>query len=154
MTKARTDGIYIHAYDQNKGGYYTTGKNGKLIRHKYTILDKLYDVFNYGEMRNMVYSYFVFRQRRGEEDIRLYRGSISMELSKLIEDYSRRHYSVDSHDLANYYIENDALIITNKDNSRTTIRLNSDSSVLWCQSVSKYDGTVSEDNYRFYPFLE
>ena len=88
MDTFRKDGVYLKMYDAVKDGYYTM-ENGKMKKHKYGLLDKLYDIHRYGKTMNISYGYVYFHKSklRDEAELELYIGSIGGELSEILRTW-------------------------------------------------------------------
>lgn len=79
-------------YDAVKDGYYTM-ENGKMKKHKYGLLDKLYHIHKYGKTMSISYGYVYFHEskRPVDSELELYIGSIGGELTEILKTW-RNHY--------------------------------------------------------------
>lgn len=86
MSNFRKDGVYLKMFDMAIEGYQTMGRNGKLKRHKYSLLEKLMDIREYGKTNTIGCDYVFF------VDTYLFIGGIVEELSSLLESWRRTPY--------------------------------------------------------------
>lgn len=106
MNNFRRDGVYLKMYDAVKDGYYTK-EDGKLKKHKYGLLDKLYDLHRYGKTMSVSYGYIYFCESINNE-LELYMGTMGGELSEILKTwemkiwYGGTHFCFDNEHTVKY----------------------------------------------------
>lgn len=98
MNTFREDGVYLKMYDAVKDGYYTM-EDGKMKKHKYGFLDKLFEIQKYGKTMNISYGYIYFHKSRLSTDskLQLYIGSIRGELSEILKTWRNSPFHGKAH---------------------------------------------------------
>ena len=96
MNTFRKDGVYFKMHDAVKEGYYTMEK-GKMKKHKYGIIDKLYDIYKYGKTNSISYSYIYFYHSKSKNETQLFLGSIVGEMTEILATWKNSHFTLTNH---------------------------------------------------------
>lgn len=98
MDTFRKDGVYLKMYDAIKDGY-DTMEDGKMKKHTYGFLDKLFEIHKYGRTMNISYGYIYFHKSRRSVDseLELYIGSIAGELSEILKTWRNSAFHGKAH---------------------------------------------------------
>ncbi len=156
MKAFKTDGVYINYVDQTKEGYFTSGKNGKLKKHKYGLLDKLYDIHRYGKtMNSYSYIYFYSSNIMTNNEIFFYMGSILGELTEILKDFRMSASFGSNHDRYDCSIIKNEIITyldyKNRECYLTSVR---DGNLIIRECFSFYDDVQVIDKFQFYKYTE
>ena len=153
MNAFRNDGVYLKMYDAFNDGYYTM-ENSKMKKHKYGLLNKLYDIYTYGKTMNISYGYVYFYKSRNKNVTQLYMGSIKGELSEILAKWqSSPHFGstndphwqdfiFTSDDMANYYDQKER---------KCYLTIFREGSLLIRDYFDFNSGEIKSNEYQFYP---
>jgi hypothetical protein len=151
--KFRLDGVYIKKHDILKEGY-DTWNNGKFIRNKYGILDKLYDIYRYGKTMDVSYSYIYFytSKIRTISEVYLYMGSISGELTSILSNFKSTSYFGTNFHRDDYELVNDEFIKYKDSLGRScSLTLLRDGNLIIKDFIDFVTEEDITDEFKFYP---
>lgn len=153
MNTFREDGVYLKMYDAVKDGYYTM-KDGKMKKHAYGFLDKLFEIHKYGKTMNVSYGYIYFHKSRRSLDnkLELYIGSIRGELSEILKTWRNSPFHGKAHHHWNEFSFNNEHTIKYFDqkNRECYLTISREGSLLIQDYFDFNTGEPKSNEYNFY----
>lgn len=155
MKEFNENGVYIKKSDANIEGYEIYGGNGKFVRKKYGLLNKLYDIHRYGKTREISYSYLYFLNLEPDTnfDVVLYWGSICGEFSEIFNSFKKSKRRFADRDIQKFVIIDESKIKYLDSKNRECFLTSFRSGSLIKRDF--YDFVTNEkksDEFNFYPF--
>lgn len=147
MCAFRIDGVYLNVSDKRVEGYYTSGKDGKLVKHKYGILDKLYDVYRHGKTNEITYNYIYFQNNSV-----LHMGAISGELMNILSRFRHPHYWSFEKNIDFSIINNNKIKYYDSKKRECFLTSMSDGKIVIKEFTNFYDNRHETAEYQFNHF--
>ena len=154
MKAFRKDGVYLNLSDSSKEGYFTSDSHGKLKKHNYGLLDKLYDIYRYGKTKEISYNYILLDSRYSESEnhVTLYIGSMNGEFTEIMQHFSKASYMpLHKNDFA--IISENKLKYLDSKNRECYLSCLREGEIIKMKFINFYDNTPESRVYQFYKFL-
>ncbi|GEM_PF-6265390 len=96
MNSFKSDGVYLSVNDKRKNGYLTWGSDGKLKKHNYGIVDKLYDLYYYGKTKEIQYNYIHFysSRRNTNNELIMSFGTVEGDIMSVLEYFKSSKFHI------------------------------------------------------------